>query len=228
MRRAFPHAGRVLFLCLAFAAPVNADPIQVTAGHAFMWWDGTGSNAALLGNGLSVLVDTYGGGLIAFPAGQATLDGSVVFGTLGAVQHAWQVTVGGTDYLAYLDGFLHFDTEPFDAPFPTSSTPAEVVFTTPFTMTGRLRGATARLDEGGLVLFDVLLSGHGIASTSARPAGDAAYLVNGGVRYDFTDGVAATPEPATLLLMSTGLAGALLRKRRWRGCGRADEGMRVS
>jgi hypothetical protein len=193
-----------------------------------MWWDGTGSNAALLGNGLSVLVDTYDGGLIAFPAGQARLDGGVVFGTLGAVQHAWHVTVGGTDYLAYLDGFLHFDTEPFDAPFPTSSTPAEVPFSTRFTMNGRLRGATARLDEGGSVLFDVLLTGHGIASTTARPAGDAAYVVNGGVLYDFTDGVAATPEPATLLLMSTGFAGALLRKRRSSGAEKSERRTRVS
>ena len=104
---------------------------------------------------------------------------------------------------------LEFDTEPFDAPVPTSSAPAGVTFTTPFTMNGRLRGSTGPLGSGS-VLFDVLLSGSGVASTIARPVVPQGYLVNSGVTYEFA---AATPEPATLLLMGTGLAGLLARRR---------------
>lgn len=206
----FRRVGLFGFLCWASAAPVSADPIQVTGGNAFMYWDGTGSNATLLGNGLNVRTDTLGGGLIGFGAGTPQLDGSITFGTLGAMQHTWNVTVGGTDYVAYLDGFLSFDTDPFAAPAPTSATPSSVTFSTPFTMIGRLRGSSGPQGSGSL-LFDVELTGSGTASTLARPIGPDAYLVNSGVSYELG---AATPEPATLLLMGTGLAGVFLRRRR--------------
>jgi len=199
---------------LAIAGRVSADPIQVTAGSAFMYWDGTGSFATLQGSGLNVVTDTYNGGLLGFNAGTAQLDGGVTFGTLGAMQHPWNVTVGGTDYVAFLDGFLSFDTEPFVAPPPTSATPASVTFSTPFTMSGRLRGSSGPQGTGS-VLFDVQLAGGGTASTAARPIVPNAYLVNSGVRYEFGAAeLGATPEPATLLLMGTGLAGVFLRRRR--------------
>lgn len=199
------------FLFLAIAARVSAEPIQVTGGSAFMYWDGTGSTATLLGSGLSVITDTYNGGLIGFNAGMPQLDGGVTFGTLGGMQHSWHVTVDGTDYVAYLDGFLSFDTEPFIAPPPTSSTPSTVSFSTPFTLNGRLRGSTGPQGSGS-ELFSVLLTGSGTASTTARPIVPNTYLVNGGVSYDFAP-LSATPEPSTLLLMGTGLASVLRRRR---------------
>lgn len=177
-----------------------------------MYWDGTGSNTTLVGSGLSVFTDTYNGGLLGFDAGIAQLDGGVTFGTLGAMQHPWQVTVNGTDYVAFLNGFLSFDTEPFVAPPPTSSTPATVAFSTPFTMNGRLSGTTGPQGSGS-VLFDIMLTGAGTASTNVRPIVPNAYLVNGGVSYTFAPLAASTPEPATLLLMGSGLAGVLLRRR---------------
>ena len=202
-----------ILACSIWVAAVSAyaDPIQVTAGRAFMYWDGTGANAMLLGSGLSVHADTYNGGLIGFAPPTATLDGGVTFGTLGGMQHTWSVTVDGTSYVAFLTGFLTFDTAPFDVPRPSANS-GDVTFTTPFVMTGRLRGSTEALG-GGSVLFDVDLAGIGTASTTARPAGPG-YLVNGGVTYDFAAASAATPEPATLLLMGSGVAGVLLRRRR--------------
>ena len=172
-----------------------------------MYWDGTGSFATLQGSGLNVVTDTYGGGLLGFNAGTAQLDGGIVFGTLGAAPHTWNVTVDGTDYVAYLDGFLSFDTEPFVAPPATGV--AVATFSTPFTLNGRLRGSSGPQGSGS-VLFDVQLAGSGTASTVARPVSPDIYLVNGGVTYELG---AATPEPATLLLMGSGLAGVLLRRR---------------
>ena len=198
------------FLFLAIAPRVYAEPIQVTGGSAFMYWDGSGSTATLLGSGLSVITDTYNGGLIGFTAGMPQLDGGVTFGTLGGMQHSWHVTVDGIDYVAFLDGFLSFDTEPFIAPPPTSSTPSTVSFSTPFTLNGRLRGSTGPQGSGS-ELFNVLLTGSGTASTTARPIVPNAYLVNGGVSYDFAP-LSATPEPSTLLLMGTGLATVLRRR----------------
>lgn len=125
----------------------------------------------------------------------------MVFGTLGSLAHTWQVTINGTDYPAYLDGFLSFDTDPFLAPPLTGATSGTVAFSTPFTMDGRLRGSSGAQGSGS-VLSDVLLTGNGTAFTGARPIVPNAYLVNGGVTYEFG---AATPEPATLLLMGTGL-----------------------
>jgi hypothetical protein len=209
MLRLLRRLGLFGFLCLGIAGRASAEPIQVTAGSAFMYWDGSGSFATLLGSGLNVVTDTFGGGLIGFNAGTAQLDGGVTFGTLGGMQHPWNVTVGGTDYVAYLDGSLSFDTDPFIAPPPTGSTSSSVTFSTPFTMNGRLRGSSGPQGSGAL-LFDVELTGSGTATTVARPIVPDVYLVNSGVNYELG---AATPEPATLLLMGTGLAGVFLRRR---------------
>ena len=76
---------------------------------------------------------------------------------------------------------------------------------TPFTFSGTFR-LTA---EDGTFLFEDVLFGSGTAFWRFPPG-----VANvSEVRYEFSD-AAATPEPATLLLLGSGIAGVMLRRRR--------------
>ena len=76
---------------------------------------------------------------------------------------------------------------------------------TPFTFSARLR----LVDESGSeVFFDDVLFGSGTATWQFIPG-----VANvSGVRYEFSD-AAPTPEPATLFLLGSGIAGLVLRRR---------------
>ncbi len=79
-----------------------------------------------------------------------------------------------------------------------------------FSLTGRV---TITDMDTRVTLFDDMLFGHGTASWRwvESPFGGADIL--SGARYDFSD-VAPTPEPATLLLLTAGVAGIAAQRRR--------------
>ena len=211
------HRG-VLFLSLflGLSRLAAADPIQVTGGTTFLYGDGSFTAAFLTGAGLNVHVDGFGGGPSILVPGLTSFDGQFIDGSVGT-PHTWSPTVNGIQYEAYLDATLDFDTESILIPAVTQGN-VPVSFSAPFTMTGRLRGTTGAFGTG-TVLFDVLLTGSGIATASGFSQTPAANLYRvGGVNYQFSAATPEpTPEPATLLLMGTGMAGVLLRRRQRAG-----------
>jgi hypothetical protein len=82
--------------------------------------------------------------------------------------------------------------------------------TTPFDMVGTIH--VHPLDDPGSVIFSTEIRGSGIATlTLRRPGGNpqAGFEIDT-ARYDFSP--AAVPEPATVILLTTGLAGIVVRK----------------
>jgi len=91
-------------------------------------------------------------------------------------------------------------------PFSTD----QMTLTMPFNMVGTI--VVHPLDDPGSVIFSTEIIGSGIATlTLRRPGGNqqAGFAIDT-ARYDFSP--AAVPEPATVILLTTGLAGIVVRK----------------
>jgi hypothetical protein len=83
----------------------------------------------------------------------------------------------------------------------------------PFTLSGTLflTDDIARINPP---VFTFEVSGAGLARITLGSIGDGLYVVRN-VRYDFVS-PEAVPEPTTVALLGTGLAAALLRRRKRR------------
>jgi PEP-CTERM motif-containing protein len=148
----------------------------------------------------------WGGGQI---GDTRSLDGDFTF----AVNGPSGARIDGNSYNPFLSGRLVFTSTPFVLPPPTNGAGS---FQTPFTLSGRVQGYSSINRTPDSLLFDIDLTGSGTTTSTIRyieGVGYAPIFVNATYRFAPAD-VAATPEPASMLLLGTGVAGLVMRQRR--------------
>lgn len=213
-------------LTLVAAQPARAEPVAIQSG-SFSYDTGDPDNFWVSGNGFRLRWSgfdnpTFSGVVppsLCYPTAPCTAGSTVDFSTqfhgLSANVTPNAGTINGVAYNSLkLTGDLNFMAPA--TTFPATST-AFAGVTEPFTFTGHL---TAVDPAGGSTVFDSDLLGGGTASlvtiagcANANCSSRTPEYGFAGVDYTFTN-VSPTPEPATVLLLGSGLIAVIRRRRR--------------
>jgi hypothetical protein len=203
--------GASIAIALLTASAAAAEPIQIISGSTSLYWDGDLTSFQLNAANSQFISEFHGTPAVFGFRGGELVNLSGAAAASNQAFHGLAQTVEGTHYAdVWLSGGLSLMVAPFVAPH-TSEDGALVNFTLPFTMTGQINGFANRDLTGPL--FSVAVAGGGTTSVTYRTFPDDSYSLPhvGGQGFTFTAQPAATPEPASLFLMATGVAGVIVR-----------------